>query len=140
MRPLIMFLLMVSPCYGQTFGLGECKTETMFGLRVTTQAKTEVQQSSPVVQQLTPVVRQARSYWTEGGRPWDSQTIYSHLLKHNVPARELVGRSLKEMVDMHDNIHEGYGWNGSVKAQKPASNCPGGVCPTYQPVRRFFRR
>jgi hypothetical protein len=136
----------------QTFGLGVSSknsvTVSTFGLS----ALQEVVRPSPppalsqevrrtTVVQQTPVVRRASSYWTEGGRAWSSQTIHSHLIKHNIPANELVGRSLKEMIDMHDNIHEGYGWNGSVKARvQPVSNCPGGVCPTYQPTRRLFRR
>jgi hypothetical protein len=137
----------------QTFGLGVSSknnvTVSTFGLSAASVATLQkvVRPTPPpalsqVVQQ-TPVVRRASSYWTEGGRAWNSQTIHSHLLKHNVPSSELVGRSLKEMIDIHDNIHEGYGWNGSVKARvQPVSNCPGGVCPapTRFTPRRFFRR
>jgi hypothetical protein len=133
----------------QTFGLGVSSknsvTVSTFGLSAAPVATLQeaVRPSPPPALSKevwqTPVVRRASSYWTEGGRAWNSQTIHSHLLNHNVPSSELVGRSLKEMIDMHDNIHEGYGWNGSVKARvQPVSNCPGGVCP--QPVRRFFRR
>jgi hypothetical protein len=137
----------------QTFGLGVSSevhvTVSTFGLgsavAFTPAAKQEVVKpdTPPPAISSERVVRRARSYWTEGGRPWTVETLRVHLVVHQVPSGELSGRTLKELVDMHDNIHEGFTWNGAVRTvQKYQSNCPGGVCPTpsYQPVRRLFRR
>lgn len=143
----------------QTFGLGVSSEShsvsvSTFGLGssvATTSAATTQEAAIPdtplpafsqVVQRVT-VVRRARAYWTEGGRPWTVATLRSHLVGHQVPSGELANRSLREMIDMHDNMHEGFTWSGVTRTTtRTVSSCPGGVCPTntYQPVRRLFRR
>jgi hypothetical protein len=151
---LMVSSLAVKAANAQTFGLGVSSevhvTVSTFGLSAvafTPAAKQEVvKPDTPpsAISQRTTVVRRARSYWTEGGRPWTVETLRVHLFGHQVPSEQLNGRTLRELVDMHDNIHEGYSWSGvqrTVTVQKYQSSCPGGVCPTpsYQP-RRLFRR
>jgi hypothetical protein len=143
----------VKAANAQTFGLGVSSevhvTVSTFGLGsavvFTPTAKQEVVKPDtppPAISQRTTVVRRARSYWTEGGRPWTVETLRVHLVGHRVPSGELSGRTLVELINMHDNIHEGFGWSGVTRTTaRTVSSCPGGVCPTpsYQP-RRLFRR
>jgi hypothetical protein len=123
-----------------TFGLGSTAAFTSAVLtQEVVKPDTPPPAISPVVQRVT-VVRRARAYWTEGGRPWTVATLRSHLVSHQVPSGELAARSLTELVNMHDNIHEGFTWSGVTRTTTTTvSSCPGGVCPTYQP-RRLFRR
>jgi hypothetical protein len=98
------------------------------------------------VPQVT-VIRRARSYWTEGGRPWTQATLQAHLLSHRVPADKVSAMTFQQMVDAHDNIHEGYPWEGSITVTSSTTvravqtNCPGGVCPAQgRPILPLFRR
>ena len=159
----VSICLVYSSSLGQTFGLKSCETKyetkTMYGLQVkvanspknANDSTSLVSAAEPVAvpsvvssTQKVSVVRRARAYWTEGGRPWNYETIRVHLIKHQVPSSQLSLLTFKEMVDAHDNIHEGFTWSGvqrTVTVQAYQSSCPGGVCPTpsYQP-RRLFRR
>jgi len=123
-----------------TFGLG---SPAAFTSAVSTQETVKPDTPSPASSsQRVAVVRRARAYWTEGGRPWTVNTLRAHLVGHQVPSGELSARSLAELVNMHDNIHEGFTWSGVTRTTtRTVSSCPGGVCPTntYQP-RRLFRR
>lgn len=168
MRGLIVLLcLIASPCYGQSFGLcSGFETRSLYGMTVTvkqepepkSEAKQEVKAEAKEINITRQViVRRARSSWVDSSvGAWTVEKLIQHLRgelasaqhRDRVPASELEGRSLRELSDIHDNLHEGYAWNGSViqsktvTLQKYQSNCPGGVCPTpsYQPVRRLFRR
>jgi hypothetical protein len=140
-----------------TFGLGapvrpKAALPAAAGRKVATQSpKTPVAGAVPVasVSQVT-VIRRARSYWTEGGRPWTLATLRAHLLSHRVPADKVSAMTFRQMVDAHDNIHEGYPWEGlvtvtsSTTVRAVQTDCPGGVCPTPGrssfPLFRRFRR
>jgi hypothetical protein len=155
--------LIASPCYGQSFGLcSGFETRSLYGLTVTVKQEQKVeakQESKPEAKEVKVarqvIVRRARSSWVDASvGAWSVEKLRSHLrgelasAQHRglVPASELEGRSLQELADIHDNLHEGYAWNGdviqrrTVTVQKYQSSCPGGVCPTNQPVRRLFRR
>lgn len=146
----------------QTFGLGVSTephrvTVSTFGLessvaftpaattQETVRPDTPSPALSPVVQRVS-VVRRARSSWLQSGQSWSVERLQSHLsTTHSVLSVELQGRTLRELSDIHDNLHEGFAWNGATVTQTTtrtvSSSCPGGVCPTntYQP-RRLFRR
>jgi hypothetical protein len=158
----------IAAANAQTFGLGVSSdvhvTVSTFGLgpsvvaiTSTSPTKQEVVKPDtppPVAQSRTVVVRVARSSWADSSvGAWTVETLRSHLRgelasgqhRGRVPMAELEGRTLRELKDIHDNLHEGYAWNGRTvtrTVQTYQSNCPGGVCPTpsYQPVRRLFRR
>ena len=110
-----------------------------------------------------PVVRRALSQWTDPDvGMWDRNSLTLHLKgdlessQHRglVPAAQLVGRTLRELLDIHDNLHEGFSWNGqaqrsrSVEVVRPVrlqwtfrqNDCPNGVCPAPAVRRRLLRR
>lgn len=76
---------------------------------------------------LLPVVHRSGRNWTDPdvGR-WSESTLRRHLLgelespehRGQVPPGQLVGRSLKELIAIHANLHEGWSWDGQPK-QKP---------------------
>jgi len=161
----VVYFPAASAANAQTFGLGVSTephrvTVSTFGLG-STAAFTSAASTQEVVKPDTPppalspgvqrvtVVRYARSSWLQSGQAWSVERLRSHLSTgHAVPSAELAGRTLRELSDIHDNLHEGYAWNGgtvtrtfTVQKTVAGSSCPGGVCPTntYQP-RRFFRR
>jgi len=115
------------------------------------------------------VVRRARSSWVDSSvGAWSVEKLRSHLRgelaspqhRGSVPTSELEGRTLRELADIHDNLHEGYAWDGGgasaavvrsrsvtvqsfqTPAKVASGSCPGGVCPspTARPIRRLFRR
>jgi len=115
------------------------------------------------------VVRRARSSWVDVSvGAWSVEKLRSHLRgelaspqhRGSVPTAELEGRTLRELADIHDNLHEGYAWDGGgasssvvmsrsvtvqsfqTTAKVSGGSCPGGVCPspTARPIRRLFRR
>lgn len=115
------------------------------------------------------VVRRARSSWVDSSvGAWSVEKLRSHLRgelaspqhRGSVPTAELDGRTLRELADIHDNLHEGFSWNGGgssasvvssrsvtvqtfqTTAKVSGGSCPGGVCPspTARPIRRLFRR
>jgi len=148
------------PAIVSTFGLGPTTTGTTLT-------------SSPVVVQIregatallppvahSQVVRRASSSWVDQSvGSWNTAKLSAHLRgelaspqhRGQVPAGQLDGRSLNELKAIHDNIHEGYAWNGGVTQSRvvtvqpkrvSSGNCPGGVCPapTRFTPRRLFRR
>jgi hypothetical protein len=167
-----------------TFGLGVSSgnnfaSMSMFGLDADcVQAKAATKETVVVAPSLVAakpveavsdsrvaIVRRARSSWVDSSvGAWSVEKLRSHLRgelaspqhRGKVPTSELEGRTLRELADIHDNLHEGFEWNGgssvvhsrSVTVQsfqttaKMASSCPGGVCPSpmSRPVRRLFRR
>jgi hypothetical protein len=169
----ILAMLVAIPANAnETFGLGSASPEPMalssaetFGLTdgvvVVRQRIVVEQKRQPVtpVRSLLPVVRRAAGNWIdEGIGAWNETKLAAHLrgelasANHRgaVPVQQLVGRTLKELRDIHDNLHEGWLWDGSARVRAAvtvrqastywqASSCPGGVCPT--PTRgRLFRR
>lgn len=90
---------------------------------------------------LLPVVHRSGRNWTDPdvGR-WSESTLRRHLLgelestqhRGQVPPEQLVGRSLKELIAIHANLHEGYNWDGQPKQkQVPRRSVPSfDDCPT----------
>jgi hypothetical protein len=159
MRLFLLLILIPSLSVGQDFGLGShvsYTTNGAFGLGLVKQEKAKpVEVSKPIVSKpiLKPIIRQAKSNWVDSSvGDWTADTLRRHLLgelssnqhRGQVPAAELQGRSLRELIDIHDNLHEGYLWHGElvvVQMKTVEINCPGGVCPVPQrQVRRLFRR
>lgn len=161
-----LFGLGVSPvknvAASSTFGLGP-SVVAITSTSPTTQEAAKPDTPPPVAHSRIAVVRAARSSWADSSvGSWTVETLRLHLRgelasgqhRGRVPMAELDGRSLRELKDIHDNLHEGYAWNGGTAQAKAATiqsyrsttvsggNCPGGVCPVPQsrPVRRLFRR
>jgi len=109
------------------------------------------------------IVRRALSEWTINSVSWTVGSLRSHLLgsNHQIPVEQLDGRALSELRAIHDNLHEGWAWDGSSRIRSVVvsgnqeivrsrtvtrqslinQSCPGGRCPTNQSYgRRLFRR
>jgi len=172
----VVALMVVSSVNAQTFGLGcepvqvvERNSES-FGLGGQSQVvQAPIERAAPIkvappVWTRTKIVDRSRSTWTDPAiGSWTAGKLTAHLrgklgeATHRgvVPASELTGRTLDELLVMHANLHEGWSWDGSplildsppkpvaVKPQvvyRQTSNCPGGVCPTNTTFRgRLFR-
>lgn len=135
------------------FGLGSSLAITpAMTIQETAKPDTPSPAFPPVVAQRVTVVRRARLSWVDSAGAWSVERLRSHLATgHAVPSSELAGRTFRELSDIHDNLHEGFAWNGvtvqvqtfTVQTKTMGGNCPGGVCPmpTSRPVvRRLFRR
>lgn len=170
MAVLVLSTLEPIAANAQSYGLGvstevRLVSSSSFGLGSSKVASTFLPATPQPVAQPRPaavfeiIVRRARLSWTDRTvGTWTDATLRRHLLgelaspehRGRVSAAQLAGRSLRELQDIHDNLHEGYSWNGTVTTttmttravQVSSGNCPGGVCPTPQraPVRRIFRR
>ncbi len=109
------------------------------------------------------IIRRALSDWTINSVSWTVSSLRSHLhgINHQIPVEQLDGRTLSELKAIHDNLHEGWLWDGSSRIRSVVvsvnqemvrsrvvtrqsivnQTCPGGRCPTNQSYgRRLFRR
>jgi hypothetical protein len=163
-------ILTVSVNANDTFGLGTPKTEPIavstgetFGLTsnvvVIRQAVVVQKKRQPVtpVRSLIPVVRRAAGSWMDASvGVWTQAKLSAHLRgeiassQHRgaVPISQIDGRSVQELLAIHDNLHEGWSWDGSTRVRTVTvqrstvqPSCPSGVCPTPSRQRVvLFRR
>ncbi len=145
MRWIALFLLMCGSVQADDmFGLGEPRVEVetsvgdTFGLSSplggglksalpkTPSVAPRLEPATAVEPRMAfiPIVRRAKGNWTDPDvGAWSATTLTLHLKgelessQHRglVPAGQLAGRSLRELRDIHDNLHEGFAWDGTVK-------------------------
>ena len=162
----VVTLMFVSQAHAQTFGLGGEPVQAAaycpdsFGLAI--EQSTPIK-STPPIRTRTKIIVRSYEPWTDPALgKWTASKLTAHLrgklgeATHRgvVPAAELTGRTLDELLVMHANLHEGWSWDGArlirdspkpVAVKPPVvyrstSNCPGGICPTNTTFRgRLFR-
>lgn len=149
----------------ETFGLGDVPRSVLVATPtlapIKQRAATVLSAPRTVLRSVTeaaptriPIVRRALRSWTDRTvGPWSVTTLTLHLRgelespQHRgyVPVEQLEARTLVELQDIHDNLHEGWIWDGSARrvttVQRTVSvqsSCPGGVCPTtsHTTIRR----